>query len=60
MSHLSDEDLVLLHYGEAAGEAGRAHRESCAECAAASGEGGGRIGSALSGIVEPWSGGRLH
>lgn len=33
MSHLGDDELVLLHYGEDAGPAARAHVEECAACA---------------------------
>jgi hypothetical protein len=32
MSHLNEDDLVLLHYREDAGATARAHLESCAEC----------------------------
>jgi hypothetical protein len=33
MSHLSDDELVLLHYGEDAGPDARAHAAGCAACA---------------------------
>jgi len=33
MSHLGDDDLVLLHYGEDVGPGARAHVAECAECA---------------------------
>jgi hypothetical protein len=33
MSHLTEDDLVLLHYREDAGADAQAHLESCAECA---------------------------
>ena len=33
MSHLNEDDLVLLHYREDAGADAQAHLESCAECA---------------------------
>jgi len=33
MSHLGDDDLVLLHYGEDAGPDARAHVAACASCA---------------------------
>jgi hypothetical protein len=32
--HLTDEDLILLHYGEPVGDEARDHAGSCAECAA--------------------------
>jgi hypothetical protein len=34
VGHLSDDDLVLLHYGEPRDGGARAHRESCPSCAA--------------------------
>jgi hypothetical protein len=34
MTHLNDDDLVLLHYGEEAGPDATTHIEACAECAA--------------------------
>ena len=33
MTHLSEDDLVLLHYGEEAGPDAEAHLAGCAECA---------------------------
>lgn len=33
MTHLNDDELVLLHYGEEAGAQAKAHLEACPECA---------------------------
>lgn len=33
MSHLSDDELALVHFGEAEGDEAQAHLRSCAECA---------------------------
>ena len=33
MTHLSDDDLVLLHYGEGAGSEAEGHLAGCVECA---------------------------